>query len=196
MRTPTYTFALLAALMVVAIGCASASGEAAPTTGETPADASRGGPSGYRPFDPPGPDGREPIEPEPDDGSGPPGLLPDGAPTVERPVPRPPVAVSDLPTGVSPARVHIPAIEVDAEVVDLSLAGPRPQGPSDFAQVGWYVRTREPGEIGPAVLAGHVDSRDGPAVFFDLVDLRPGDLVSVTDDGGDERRFTVDALGQ
>lgn len=102
----------------------------------------------------------------------------------------------EFPTGIVPTRVRIPAIGVDASVGDLSLAGPDPEVPEDFDHVGWYVQTREPGEIGPAVLAGHVDSREGPAVFFDLDELQAGDEIAVTDDAGEERRFTVDDVGQ
>ncbi|MEX2421346.1 MAG: class F sortase, partial [Actinomycetota bacterium] len=108
----------------------------------------------------------------------------------------PGTANRDFPEGIDPARVRIPAIGVDADVTELSLAGAEPEVPEDFDQVGWYVQTREPGEIGPAVLAGHVDSREGPAVFVDLGNLQPGDTISVTDDAGDERQFVVDELGQ
>lgn len=102
----------------------------------------------------------------------------------------------EFPTGIAPERLRIPAIGVDAAVTDLSLAGSQPEVPEDFGQVGWYVQTREPGEIGPAVLAGHIDSREGPAVFVDLDELQPGDEIIVTDGAGQERRFVVDELGQ
>ena len=101
-----------------------------------------------------------------------------------------------FPTGVRPIRVTIPAIDVVADVTDLSLAGAEPEVPQDFDQVGWYVQTRKPGEIGPAVLAGHVDSRDGPAVFIDLHRLEPGDDIIVDGADGEQRRFAVDEIGQ
>lgn len=101
----------------------------------------------------------------------------------------------DYPEGIVPVRVEIPAIGVDAGITDLSLAGSEPEVPQDFSQVGWYVQTREPGEIGPAVLAGHVDSRNGPAVFFELDSLQPGDEIVVTGEEG-RRRFLVDDVGQ
>jgi sortase (surface protein transpeptidase) len=86
----------------------------------------------------------------------------------------------DHPNGVDPERIVIPAIGVDAEVIDLGL---QPDGtmevPTDFAQAGWFDRGPRPGRVGPAVIAGHVDDRSGPAVFYDLAELRPGDHIEV-----------------
>ena len=80
----------------------------------------------------------------------------------------------------------IPAIDLDADVVPLGL---RPDGtlevPENFSQTGWYTNGPEPGEPGSAVIVGHVDSLDGPAVFFRLRALLPGDEIIVeTVDGG------------
>lgn len=102
----------------------------------------------------------------------------------------------DFPDGILPARIRIPTIGVDASITELSLAGAEPEVPEDFDQVGWYQQTRRPGEIGPAVLAGHIDSRSGPAVFVDLDELAPGDEIIVADVAGEERRFVVEDLGQ
>lgn len=49
----------------------------------------------------------------------------------------------------------------------------------DFPVAGWYRLGARPGQPGPTVIVGHVDSRSGPAVFFRLRDLAPGDLVDV-----------------
>ena len=109
-------------------------------------------------------------------------------------------AVSDgpasFPTGIEPARLAIPALDLDADVIGLTLSGPEPEVPSDFAQTGWYHQTREPGEIGPAVIAGHIDSVDGPAVFARLDELVAGDEILVEADGGERRRFVVTGSGQ
>jgi sortase (surface protein transpeptidase) len=51
-----------------------------------------------------------------------------------------------------------------------------------------------PGDPGPAVIAGHVDSRAGPAVFFRLRELRPGDKVTVRRSDGRAVAFTVDEV--
>jgi sortase (surface protein transpeptidase) len=79
-----------------------------------------------------------------------------------------------------PARVRIPAIRVDTPLETLGLDnGGALQAPTDFSVAGWYAEGTVPGDVGPAVIAGHVDSRAGPAVFFRLYQLRPGNLVQV-----------------
>ncbi|MFP5309062.1 MAG: sortase domain-bontaining protein [Actinomycetes bacterium] len=102
----------------------------------------------------------------------------------------------EYPDGVVPVRVVIPAIGVDAPTIDLRLSGPEPEVPTDFDDTGWYTETRRPGEVGPAVIAGHVDSRRGPAVFFDLVDLEVGDEVLVHGEDGTVLTFAVTGTGQ
>jgi hypothetical protein len=81
-----------------------------------------------------------------------------------------------------PSVLLIPAIDVRAEVVpvgldtDGSIATPRdPRG----AAVGWYDRGPTPGQYGAAVFVGHVDTRDAPAVFHRLGELRKGELIQV-----------------
>lgn len=68
--------------------------------------------------------------------------------------------------------------------------------PADFDQTGWYVDGPEPGEVGAAVIAGHVDSRSGPAVFHRLRDLQPGDVVAVDRADGTTVEFRVERLEQ
>jgi LPXTG-site transpeptidase (sortase) family protein len=85
----------------------------------------------------------------------------------------------DSDAGV-PIRVRIPDIDVDADVIDLGLNPDRTlEVPQDFEQAGWYTGRSIPGEPGPSVIAGHVDSATGPAVFFRLRELDEGDLVLV-----------------
>ncbi|MFL6219736.1 MAG: sortase domain-bontaining protein, partial [Actinomycetes bacterium] len=73
-------------------------------------------------------------------------------------------------------RLEIPANGVSSPLVRLE---PNPDGtmqvPGDFQVAGWFTGGPQPGQLGPAVIAGHVDSRTGPAVFYRLRDLRPGD---------------------
>lgn len=107
-----------------------------------------------------------------------------------------PVAGTELPVGIEPQRIEIPAIGVDAVVIDLDLRGPEPEVPDDFAHTGWYTQTRRPGEIGPAVVAGHIDSVAGPAVFHRLDELVAGDEIIVSDTTGDSRTFVVTDAGQ
>ncbi len=92
--------------------------------------------------------------------------------------------------------MRIPAIGVAAPLVPLGVNPDQTlQVPSDFAVPGWFQPGPEPGEPGAAVVAGHVDSRTGPAVFFALSRLRPGDEVEVAGDRG-VARFRVDKVEQ
>jgi sortase (surface protein transpeptidase) len=94
-------------------------------------------------------------------------------------------------------RVRIPAIGVDSAVVDVGVDAAGALVPPDSADVtGWFAAGPAPGERGPAVLAGHIDSREGPGVFYRLVDLRPGDAVEVQRADGSVARFTVDSSVQ
>ena len=92
-----------------------------------------------------------------------------------------------------PVRLEIPAIGVATRLVRLGLD---PDGamevPEDFASAGWFAGGSVPGQVGPAVIAGHVDSRTGPAVFYRLRELRPGQAVLVELADGTRLRFVVE----
>jgi Sortase domain len=96
---------------------------------------------------------------------------------------------------VEPGRILIEAIGVSAAVEVVGLAADGTLGiPTDVATVGWFAGSSRPGEMGPAVMVGHVDSVDGPAVFARLAELRAGDLVTVEDGAGSALTFTVSAV--
>jgi LPXTG-site transpeptidase (sortase) family protein len=96
------------------------------------------------------------------------------------------------PNGIDPEAIVIPAIDVDADVIDLGLQDDGSmEVPSDFAQTGWFDRGPKPGRVGPAVIAGHVDSTRGPAVFFRLSELEPGDEIEVHGEDGELVTFAV-----
>lgn len=79
-----------------------------------------------------------------------------------------------------PTELTVPAIGVRTRLVKLGLAGDGAlQVPASFDLAGWYDRGPRPGMTGPAIIAGHVDSTVGPAVFYRLADLRPGDLIYI-----------------
>ncbi len=66
-------------------------------------------------------------------------------------------------------------------LVDLHLDGQGAlEAPADYGTAGWFVDGPQPGQPGPAVVAGHVDSKDGPAVFYRLADMAVGDEVIVS----------------
>jgi len=95
-----------------------------------------------------------------------------------------------VPRG-EPTRVVVPAIDVDVVLVPLGLQPDRAMEVPDFGSAGWYAKGPRPGHPGPAVLAGHVDSRAGPDVFFDLRHLAAGDRIHVLYDSGDRATFVV-----
>jgi sortase (surface protein transpeptidase) len=94
-----------------------------------------------------------------------------------------------------PVRIEIPAIGVSSSLVRLGLNPDRTmEVPGDFQVAGWFTGAPQPGQLGPAVIAGHVDSRTGPAVFYRLRDLRPGDQIRVVRADRRVVRFKVDSL--
>ncbi|GAA3337665.1 class F sortase [Amorphoplanes nipponensis] len=108
-----------------------------------------------------------------------------GAPNPFRTVP------SDL--SGPPARLRVAAIGVDTALETLKLGTDGAlQPPRTNERAGWYADGTAPGDVGPAVLAGHVDSRRGPAVFYRLRELTTGDKIEVVR-GGRTVTFTVTA---
>lgn len=96
----------------------------------------------------------------------------------------------------APVRLRIPAIKVDASFVELGLdAKNEIEIPKSYTEVGWYVHGPTPGELGPAIVLGHVDSRlIGAAVFFYLGQLEPGDTIEIERKDGTTAIFRVDKL--
>jgi hypothetical protein len=83
----------------------------------------------------------------------------------------------------APVSVDIPAIGVDSGLLRLGVtAAGDIQVPSLYNQsseAAWYKYSATPGQIGVSIIEGHVDNYQGPAVFFRLGALRPGDRVEV-----------------
>lgn len=91
-----------------------------------------------------------------------------------------------------PIQLSIPALHLS---VSLSSLGLNPDGtvsvPTDVSVPGWYRLGATPGQLGTAVILGHVDSYRGPAVFFELRDLVLGDRVNVRLADGKTAHFSV-----
>jgi Sortase domain len=106
-------------------------------------------------------------------------------------------AAPTLPRSM-PTRIEIPAIRVDSPVTALGLDdhGAIQAPPLDEpALTGWYQAGVAPGERGSAVILGHVDTRkDGPAVFYRLNRLHPGDSIEVRRRDGRTAKFQVDSV--
>ena len=96
---------------------------------------------------------------------------------------------------IEPTRLIIPAINVDAEVDGYGINETGGMAvPEDGESVGWYNLGAKPGGMGNAVIAGHVDDYNGPAVFFYLKNLQIGDEVMVEGANGETLTFLVTRL--
>lgn len=170
MRRTAAALAAVAVLAVVAGGCAG---------GGATVSAAGGAPS--------------PVVPAPDAAT----TAPDAATTApDAATPAPAESTGPRPIRVEetvPVRLRIPAIGVDSALETLRRADDgRLAAPDDWQSAGWFAGGPVPGSPGPAVVAGHVDSPDGPAVFADLARLRPGDRIEVELGDGGVAAFEVD----
>jgi hypothetical protein len=95
-----------------------------------------------------------------------------------------------MPVRMAPVRIQIPNAWVDARI---RTVGVTPEGemeaPDDFWEVGWYRYGTRPGDEGKAVMAGHLDSYDGAAIFYHIGNLQPGDDIRILLGGPDGERF-------
>lgn len=91
-----------------------------------------------------------------------------------------------------PVSLAVPAIDITADLEPVGVLENGQMGvPSTENGVAWFEPGVSPGEQGNAVLAGHVDSRTGPAIFYDLEELEAGDEIEVTDEEGETLTFVV-----
>ncbi|GGS76999.1 MULTISPECIES: class F sortase [Streptomyces] len=107
-----------------------------------------------------------------------------------------PKALAPLPYAV-PARVRVPAIQVDAPMTPVGLdadgwvGAPPPEDPN---LAGWFTGAVSPGEKGTAVVVGHVDNKQGPAVFYGLGALKQGNKVEIAREDGKTAVFEIYAV--
>jgi sortase (surface protein transpeptidase) len=106
---------------------------------------------------------------------------------------QPPALAKSNPTHIS---ITSQNIETDLIPVGLNPDGSIETPPVLEWLAGWYKYSPTPGEIGPSVIVGHVDSYEGTSVFWNLRYVQPGDAIAVTREDGSTARFTVTALGQ
>lgn len=141
-----------------------------------------------------------PLAPTPAPEATPPGAA--RLPTATSPttVATPPVAPTPFPevgradwARFAPSALVVPRLGIDARIVPVGItAEGHLEAPADDRTVGWYHYGPAPGEVGRAVLDGHLDSRDGPAVFYRLREVAPGDEIIVRSGGsGGELTFVV-----
>jgi hypothetical protein len=117
------------------------------------------------------------------------------APAAGIPIPGPGGVARAVPAGLRPVRIAVPSIGVDASLTRLGISGDGAiEVPGNPVQAGWLDTSPAPGQQGPSVIAGHVDSTTGPAVFYRLSDLKVGAAIEVTRANGSTVRFTVDGV--
>lgn len=100
-------------------------------------------------------------------------------------------------TALVPTRIDVPAIDVSSDLMGLGLQadGTMEVPPGGFP-AGWFTGSPVPGELGPAVVAGHVDWDGAPGVFSRLGDLEDDDVVTVTRSDGSASTFRVTDVEQ
>lgn len=108
----------------------------------------------------------------------------------------PPAGARQQPRpAAAPTRLRVPSIGLDEPLIDLGLtADGTLDVPAEPGEVGWFTGGGTPGGRGPTVLAGHVDSTRGPAVFARLTELRVGDTVEVDTEDGRTVTYQVDRV--
>jgi hypothetical protein len=94
------------------------------------------------------------------------------------------------PTGVDIVRIGVSSGLIDLDLDDRGHL----EVPQDPAVAGWWIGGPRPGQAGPAVIVGHVDSVDGPAVFHGLPRLEAGDEIVVHRADDTEVRFAVERV--
>jgi hypothetical protein len=124
-------------------------------------------------------------------------------------VPRPVAKLGVVPSGAAvaapgpaasqpaapPVALSIPAIAVHTTLIRLGVTAQGTlQAPSSTSVAGWYTGSPRPGDIGSSIIAGHIDSYQGPGVFFRLRLLRPGNLVYVREADGRVATFRVNSV--
>jgi hypothetical protein len=131
-----------------------------------------------------------------DPGNGPAAVTSEGSSTHTVAPPTQPSDVAVLPRS-QPVRVQVASIGVDSDLLDLDLQGDGSlEVPPDGTAAGWYSGSPTPGELGPSVIAGHVDWAGDPGVFYRLRDLNRGDEITVLRGDGTAAVFAVTRVEQ
>jgi sortase (surface protein transpeptidase) len=110
---------------------------------------------------------------------------------------------TEVTATTSPAFVRSAPVNLRIAKINLDVAFEAPLGlnedqtvevPKSYEKVGWYKNGATPGEVGPAVILGHVDSYKGPAIFYSLPKLEKGDEIQVEREDGTTAVFSVDKV--
>jgi LPXTG-site transpeptidase (sortase) family protein len=110
------------------------------------------------------------------------------APKPNKPKPKPRELSPEL---ADPAIVSVPAVNISAKLQPLHLDTDGRLVAPDYGIAGWYAAGPEPGEPGPAVIAGHLDSTVGPDMFYTLGQIKAGERILVDLTDGSKLAFRV-----
>ena len=106
----------------------------------------------------------------------------------------PPQSAQPAPVA-SPVSLTIPLIGVKTQLITLGLAtGGALQVPSSTSVAGWYTGSPRPGAVGSSIIVGHIDSQNGPGVFWRLSEIRRGDDIYVKRADGTTAEFRVTSV--
>ncbi len=97
-----------------------------------------------------------------------------------------------------PVSIYIPSVNIKADIISVGQATDGSIDPPPILSwlAGWYQNSPTPGELGPAIIVGHVDSYQNISVFWRLRYIQPGDLIYVNRTDGKTAIFQVSALQQ
>ncbi|GAB1822984.1 class F sortase [Herbidospora sp. RD11066] len=132
-------------------------------------------------------------------GPGGPGVpLTQAEPTAEAPLP-PLTPITPMNQPSSPKRLVVKKLNIDAPIRSVGLdkngaIEPPPLANTNLA--GWYRGSPAPGTAGPAVVVGHRDTTNAPAVFNRLAELQYGDTIEITRQDGTVAIYTVGGIEQ
>lgn len=115
---------------------------------------------------------------------------------IPTPTPTPTPTPAPEPELADPVAVAVPAVGIDTTIVPIAVDADNVLVPPPYGDAGWWQEGPEPGELGAAVIAGHLDSREGPDVFYRLGEIAPGDEIVVTRADGGSSAFRVVDVGQ
>lgn len=101
-------------------------------------------------------------------------------------------SLEDKRVGIEPQVIEIPSLDVKATIEEVGRLDNGQMGvPQNPDQAGWFSPGTKPGSRGSAVIAGHVDSKTGPSVFYDLDKMEVGDEVLIHGKDDETLRFVV-----
>lgn len=94
--------------------------------------------------------------------------------------------------GAPPVQLKIPELKIDQRLVGLRVRADRQlEVPQSYGDIGWWNTGPVAGDPGAALMVGHLDSQEGPAVFYGLSSLTTGAAIAVRRADGTTVTFAV-----